>query len=166
MDDTDPYPTLLGIDWAFDNQVIFNLKKRQIIVEGGDIRVIAPLDLWERDCYVDLVKGELSREDLDNIYNVIKRQEDYVNLTANKLLSWCNIGSCASDSEEALENWKARIHEVSTRRCTHITRMVRWIRISVYNSHCFDKLSEVEMMHTVRGSLSCLRKTPLKHMIL
>jgi hypothetical protein len=27
MDDSDPYPTLLGIDWAFDNNVVLNLKK-------------------------------------------------------------------------------------------------------------------------------------------
>jgi hypothetical protein len=28
MDDFDPYPALLGIDWAFDNNVVLNLKKR------------------------------------------------------------------------------------------------------------------------------------------
>ena len=27
VDDTDPYPTLLGIDWAIDNQTIINIKK-------------------------------------------------------------------------------------------------------------------------------------------
>lgn len=27
MDDKDPYPTLLGIDWAFDNSAFLNLKK-------------------------------------------------------------------------------------------------------------------------------------------
>jgi hypothetical protein len=28
MDDSDPYPALLGINWAFDNNVALNLKKR------------------------------------------------------------------------------------------------------------------------------------------
>jgi hypothetical protein len=28
MDESDPYPALLGIDWAFDNNVVLNLKKR------------------------------------------------------------------------------------------------------------------------------------------
>ena len=28
VDDTNPYPTLLGIDWAIDNQNIINFKKR------------------------------------------------------------------------------------------------------------------------------------------
>ena len=27
-DDTNPYPALLGIDWAIDNQTIINFKKR------------------------------------------------------------------------------------------------------------------------------------------
>jgi hypothetical protein len=26
VDDTTPYPTFLGLDWAFDNQTIINLK--------------------------------------------------------------------------------------------------------------------------------------------
>jgi hypothetical protein len=33
MDESDPYPTLLGIDWAFDNNVVLNLKKRQMSFE-------------------------------------------------------------------------------------------------------------------------------------
>jgi len=27
MGDKDPYPTLLGIDWAYDNYAVINLKK-------------------------------------------------------------------------------------------------------------------------------------------
>jgi hypothetical protein len=27
MDESDPYPTLFGIDWAFENNVVLNLKK-------------------------------------------------------------------------------------------------------------------------------------------
>jgi hypothetical protein len=30
VDDTTPYPTLLGLDWAFDNQAIINLKTRKM----------------------------------------------------------------------------------------------------------------------------------------
>jgi hypothetical protein len=43
-DNTLPYPSLLGLDWAFDNQVIINLKTRKMIFESGEYRVIAPLD--------------------------------------------------------------------------------------------------------------------------
>ena len=28
IDDRNPYPTLLGIDWAFDNLEVINLKKK------------------------------------------------------------------------------------------------------------------------------------------
>jgi len=28
VDDNNNYPSLLGLDWAFDNQAIINLKKR------------------------------------------------------------------------------------------------------------------------------------------
>jgi hypothetical protein len=28
MDESDPYPALLGIDWGFDNDAMLNLKKR------------------------------------------------------------------------------------------------------------------------------------------
>jgi len=33
MDDFDPCPSLLGIDWAFDNNMVLNLKKRQMSFE-------------------------------------------------------------------------------------------------------------------------------------
>jgi hypothetical protein len=44
VDNTSPYPTLLGLDWAFDNQDIINLKIRKIIFEYGEYKVILPLD--------------------------------------------------------------------------------------------------------------------------
>ena len=44
IDDSTPYPALLGIDWAFENQVIINLKKKSVSFEGNGIWVIGPLD--------------------------------------------------------------------------------------------------------------------------
>jgi hypothetical protein len=41
VDCTTPYPTLLGLDWVFDNQA---LKTRKMTFESGEYRVIAPLD--------------------------------------------------------------------------------------------------------------------------
>jgi hypothetical protein len=35
MDDSDPYPALLGIDKAFDNNAMLNLKKRKMSFEIG-----------------------------------------------------------------------------------------------------------------------------------
>jgi len=44
VDGTIPYPTLLGLDWEFDNHAIINLKTMKMMFESGEYRVIAPLD--------------------------------------------------------------------------------------------------------------------------
>jgi hypothetical protein len=44
VDRTTPYPTLLGLDWAFDNQAVINPKTQKMNFELGEYRVIAPLD--------------------------------------------------------------------------------------------------------------------------
>ena len=44
MDDNNPYPALLGIEWAMANAVVINPKERQMVFEGKDFRVILPLD--------------------------------------------------------------------------------------------------------------------------
>ena len=37
IDDSKPFPALLGIDWDFDNLVVINLKKKQMTFEGHNI---------------------------------------------------------------------------------------------------------------------------------
>jgi hypothetical protein len=44
VDGTTPYPTLLGLDWVFDNQAIINLKMRKMKFELGEYRFVSPLD--------------------------------------------------------------------------------------------------------------------------
>ena len=44
IDDSTSYLALLGIDWAFENQAIINLKKKTMSFEANGIRVIGPLD--------------------------------------------------------------------------------------------------------------------------
>ena len=34
VDDSQPYPTLMELEWAFDNQAIINLKRREMIFES------------------------------------------------------------------------------------------------------------------------------------
>jgi hypothetical protein len=53
VDDTTPYLSLLGLDWAFENQAIINLKTRKITFESGDYRVIAPSDSSEGERFVE-----------------------------------------------------------------------------------------------------------------
>jgi hypothetical protein len=101
VDESTPYPILLGLDWAFDNQTIIELKKRQMIFEVEYLKVTAPLDPTEGRRYVEPVKGK----DFNNLYNMITQMDDYVNPTTNGVLSWRIISSCTLDSKEALENW-------------------------------------------------------------
>jgi hypothetical protein len=61
------------------------------------------------------------------LYRTTTRDEDYVNPTADGVLIWRSITSCASDSDTGLENWQQRLHEVSTRRCTRIDLTIRWV---------------------------------------
>ena len=58
VDDTNPYPTLLGIDWAIDNQTIINFKKRILSFEHSEIRVVVPIDSLEGQRYVDPLNSE------------------------------------------------------------------------------------------------------------
>ena len=44
VDDSFPYLALLGIDWAFNNSNVVDLKKRCMTFEKYSLRVIAPLD--------------------------------------------------------------------------------------------------------------------------
>ena len=47
VDDTNPYPALLGIHWAINNQTIINFKKRIISFEDEEMRVVSPIDPLE-----------------------------------------------------------------------------------------------------------------------
>ena len=44
VDDKNPYPALLGIYWAIDNQTIINFKKRILSFEDEEMRVVSPID--------------------------------------------------------------------------------------------------------------------------
>ena len=83
-----------------------------------------PIDPLEGQRYVDPEQIERQGDYLDYIYNITSAGDDYINPRSDGKLSWSSISSCTFDSSEALENWKNRIHEVSMRKCTRITRSV------------------------------------------
>jgi hypothetical protein len=56
MDNNQPYPTLLELDWSFNNKTIINLKKREMIFEGGGLKVTVPLDPIQVRRYVEWVR--------------------------------------------------------------------------------------------------------------
>jgi hypothetical protein len=81
MDDSNPYPALLGIHYDFDNNAVLNLKKRHMSFETNTLLVIAPLDLNEGDKYNQPLDEDAQSFIIENIYNIIKRREDYINPT-------------------------------------------------------------------------------------
>jgi hypothetical protein len=135
---------LLGIDWAFNNSTVVDLKKRRMTFEKYGLRVISPLDPDEGQRYTDPIREEDRAYELENIYKLTTRQHDYINPMANGNLSWRSDNACSSDSEEALEKWKNKMYEVSTRRCARLTREVRWIGTTVSNLPTFDGLNPLE----------------------
>ena len=55
VDDNNPYPALLGIDWAIDMNRVINLKKRKMSFENKFLRVVVPLDPGEGTRYTEPV---------------------------------------------------------------------------------------------------------------
>jgi hypothetical protein len=97
VDDIFPYPALLGIDWAFKISTIVDLKKRHMKFERDGIRVISPLDPDEGPRYTNLIREEVHAYELENIYKLTTRHQDYINPTADGNLSWRSDGVCSSD---------------------------------------------------------------------
>jgi hypothetical protein len=56
VDDSFPYPVLLGIDWAFNNSTVVDLKKRRMTFEKYGLRIIAPLDPDEGQWYTEPIR--------------------------------------------------------------------------------------------------------------
>jgi hypothetical protein len=70
----------------------------------GEYRFIAPLDPSEGGRYVEPAKENILTEDVNHLYRTTVHEEDYINPTADGMLSWRSISSCASDSDTGLEN--------------------------------------------------------------
>jgi hypothetical protein len=146
VDDTTPYPMLLGLDWVFDNQAIINLKTRKMTFELGDYRVIAPLNPSEGERFVEPTCLDL--EEINQLYRTTTLDVDYINPTADRVLSWRSITSCTTNSDTRLENWQQRLHEVSMRRCSRIDCAVRWIGIEIREPPSFHGLNDLETILT------------------
>ncbi len=145
VDEKFPYPTQLGIDWAFDNFIVINLKKRRLMFEGDGFWVIAPLDP-EKGCkYTKHISEEGHAYELENIYKMIAQQQYYINPTKDGNLSWKSESACLSDLEQALEKWHNRLYQVSTQRCARLMKSLNWIGTSVSNICTFDGLNNLEV---------------------
>lgn len=68
VDDNDPYPELVGIDWATHMNRVINLKKHKMIFEKKSLGVVIPLDPAEGSRYTKPVHDYENDDDLDCIY--------------------------------------------------------------------------------------------------
>jgi hypothetical protein len=86
----------------------------------------------------------LDLEEINQLYRKNVRDEDYMNPTADGILSWPRINSCTTDSDTGLENWKHRIHKVSMRRCARIDHTIRWVGTNVRELPSFHGINYLE----------------------
>jgi hypothetical protein len=127
---------------VFDNHAIINLKTQKMTFESGQYRFIAPFDPSEGERFVEPTC--LYLEEINQLYRTIAHDEDYVNATADGILSWRSITSCVMDSDTGLEKWKQRLHKVSTRRCTRIDHIIRWVGTEIMEPPSFHGVIDLE----------------------
>ena len=111
---------------------------------GHNIRIIAPLDPSMGPCYIEPICVEEEERDNDDFYKVTTTHDDYINTTVDGMLSWHYASSCTSESEEGLENWQNRMHEILGRCCAHLTKSLRWIGTEVVQVPMFDGLFNIQ----------------------
>ena len=63
VDDKNPYPTLLGLEWAIDMKGVINLKKRTMSFDKKLLKVEVPLDPTKEVCYIEPVHDYEESED-------------------------------------------------------------------------------------------------------
>jgi hypothetical protein len=76
VNNTKHYPSSLGLDWAFDNQVIINLNTKKMVFESGEYRVIETLDPSEGGRYVEPAIQNFITEEINQFYRTTARDED------------------------------------------------------------------------------------------
>jgi hypothetical protein len=70
MGDKDPYPIMLGIDWAYNNYALIDLKRDTMTFEADGIKVVQPLDQYVGPRYTKPTDNNMEGEDLDQLYVV------------------------------------------------------------------------------------------------
>ena len=92
MGENDPYPALLGIDWAFENYAIIDLKKELMIFEYGEVWVTQPLDSYQGLRYTETMDNREDAHMMDHLYQMTAgKREDYINPTATGSISWRSV---------------------------------------------------------------------------
>jgi hypothetical protein len=123
---------------------VINLKKKKMTFEGHNIRIIVPLDPSMGPRYTEPIHVEEEMKEVDDLYKMMTTQDNYINLAFDGTLSWSYASSYTSDSDEGMENWQTRMHEISGRRCVHLTKSLRWIGSEVIQIPIFSGFYHVK----------------------
>ena len=59
MGQKDPYPSLLGIDQAYENFIVIDIKKEIMNFEENGMKVTQPLDPYQGPLYMDSVEENM-----------------------------------------------------------------------------------------------------------
>ena len=97
------------------------------------------MDPQEGHQYIEPVRDEASRI-WDHTYNISK---DYIHATVDGELGWHNDSSSSSDSDDALENWQNRLHEVLFRKCGLITQSLHCIAAETVELPIYEGLPKL-----------------------
>jgi len=117
VDNSNPYPVILGIDYAINMNGVINLKKRRMSFERISLWVIVLLDPVEGVHYTEPTRDyEGSDDELDQIYKITTLDQVWINPRAYGRIAWDWESFFTSDSYEELEHWQNYLHEVSTLR--------------------------------------------------
>jgi hypothetical protein len=65
MGEKDPYPTLLGIDWAYENYAVIDLKKETMTFESDGMKVTQPLDPYQGPRYIEPTDDNMEEDVID-----------------------------------------------------------------------------------------------------
>jgi hypothetical protein len=104
MGEKDSYLDLLGIDWAYENFVVIDLKKEIMTFEAYGMKVTQPLYPYQGPCYTDLVGMDMEEDNHDHLYTLIAGEHaHYINPTVDGSVSWHNIHPVVEDLEVAFE---------------------------------------------------------------
>jgi hypothetical protein len=143
MGEKDPYPTFLGIDWAYDNYAIIDLKKELMIFEADGVKFIQPLDPYEGPRYTEPSNENMEPDILDQLYTVtIGKWVDYINPTTDGSVSWQKYSICGRGLRGNFENWQHGWYEKFSRCCATI-RVSRWIGTELREHLVYDGVSEL-----------------------
>lgn len=145
VDESNPYLALLGIYWAIDMNGVINLKKWTMSFETKSLHIVVPLYPAKGLHYTQPVPNyEESDDDFNQSYKITVWDHDSINPKSNWRIACDRESYYTLDSDEELEHWQNRLHEVSTLWCFMMTKSMCCMSSEVRNLPHYDGLTDVE----------------------